>query len=87
MSLYKQGKTPEIIAAERGLTLGTVFGHLSRYLKTGEVSLDALVLPEHQQLIMKAIRKMGVDCGATPIKNACPAEITFDEIRLMMTVY
>jgi DNA-binding CsgD family transcriptional regulator len=87
LSLYKQGKTPENIAAERGLTLGTVFGHLSRYLKTGEVSLDALVLPEHQQLIMKAIRKMGVDCGATPIKNACPAEITFDEIRLMMTVY
>ena len=87
LSLYKQGKTPENIAAERGLTLGTVFGHLSRYLETGEVSLDALVLPEHQQLILKAIRKMGVDCGATPIKNACPAEITFDEIRLMMTVY
>jgi hypothetical protein len=87
LSLYKQGKAPENIAAERGLTLGTVFGHLSRYLETGEVSLDALVLPEHQQLILKAIRKMGVDCGATPIKNACPAEITFDEIRLMMTVY
>ena len=85
LALYKQGKNPEDIAIERSLTLGTVFSHLSRYIETDDVVLADLVSPEHQQIIVNAIRKIGVSGGSTPIKNVCPSDITYDEIRLMMT--
>ena len=85
LALYKQGKNPEDIAIERSLTLGTVFSHLSRYIETDDVALADLVSSEHQQIIVNAIRKIGVSGGSTPIKNVCPSDITYDEIRLMMT--
>ena len=50
-----------------------------------DVVLADLVSPEHQQIIVNAIRKIGVSGGSTPIKNVCPSDITYDEIRLMMT--
>ena len=84
-ALYQRGLKPEDIAIERGLSLGTVFSHLSRYLESGGVSLDDLVSVEHQQMIKRVISKIGIVEGSTAIKNLCPPEITYDEIRLMMT--
>ena len=84
-ALYQRGLKPEDIAIERSLSLGTIFSHLSRYLDSGQVSLDSLVSEEHQQIIKRVISKVGIVEGATAIKNFCPPEITYDEIRLMMT--
>ena len=84
-ALYQRGLKPEDIAIERSLSLGTIFSHLSRYLDSGQVSLDSLVSEEHQQIIKRVISKVGIIEGATAIKNFCPPEITYDEIRLMMT--
>lgn len=41
--LYKDGKTPEQIAEIRGLTLGTIFNHLTRYVEQGQISIQNLV--------------------------------------------
>jgi uncharacterized protein YpbB len=84
LGLYLQGKKPEEIAQERELTVGTILGHLARYLDSGEVSLNALVAPEHQQNIMAVIHKIGTADGTTAIKNLCQPDVTYDEIRLMM---
>ena len=84
-ALYQRGLKPEDIAIKRSLSLGTIFSHLSRYLDSGQVSLDSLVSEEHQQIIKRVISKVGIIEGATAIKNFCPPEITYDEIRLMMT--
>jgi hypothetical protein len=84
LALYRQHKSPADIARERSLTLGTVLGHLKRYVDSGEVDLDDLVSREHQLIIANVIRKIGTTDGATAIKNLCPPDITFDEIRLML---
>ena len=84
LALYRQHKTPEEIARERSLTLGTVIGHLARYVDAGEVDLDDLCSREHQLIIANIIRKIGTADGSTAIKNLCPPEVTYDEIRLMM---
>ncbi len=84
LALYRQHKTPEEIARERSLTLGTVIGHLARYVDAGEVDLDDLCSREHQLIIANIIRKIGTADGSTAIKNLCPSEVTYDEIRLMM---
>lgn len=41
--LYKDGKTPEQIAEIRGLTLGTIFNHLTQYVEQGQISIQNLV--------------------------------------------
>lgn len=82
--LYQQGMKPDLIAKSRALTLSTVIGHLVRYVESGEVSFDDLVSVEHQQAIERIVCKIGTDKGSTAIKNLCPPDITYDEIRLVM---
>jgi len=83
-NLYLQGKTPELIARERGLTLGTIYGHLARYIPTGDISIDDLIPQDHQQAILRAIRMAGSDANTTAIKTLCPPDVTYDEVRLML---
>ena len=82
--LFQQGKTPELIARERGLTLGTIYSHLARYIPTGDISLDDLIPEDHQQVILRAIHIAGADVSSTTIKNLCPPDITYDEIWLVL---
>ena len=63
--------------------MGTIYGHLARYIPTGDVSLDDLIPEDHQQAILRAIHMAGSDAGSTAIKTLCPPDITYDEIRLM----
>lgn len=84
--MYSLGKTPEEIARERSLTIGTIFGHLARYINTGQVDLNKLIPQEKQQAILRVIRMVGTDQGTTAIKALCPEDVTFDEIRLMLTI-
>ena len=83
--LYRRGMNPDLIAHERGLTIGTVFGHLARYIDSGEVSFDDLVPTEHQQAIRRAIEKVGATGNTTEIKNLCPPDVTYYEIRLVLS--
>lgn len=83
-NLYLQGMTPELIARERNLTMGTIFSHLARYIPTGDVSLDDLIPEEHLQTILRAIHMAGSNAGSTAIKSLCPPDISYDEIRLML---
>ena len=84
LQLYQDGMKPDLIAKARSLTLGTVIGHLTRYVESGEVSFDDLVPADHQQAIRRIITKIGVTEGSTAIKNLCPPDITYDESRLVM---
>ena len=74
---------PAEIAAARSLTMGTITGHLARYVPSGKVRLDDLVTPDHQQAIIKILRLVGPEESTTAIKALCPPDVTFDEIRLM----
>jgi hypothetical protein len=83
-NLYLQGKTPELIARERGLTIGTIFGHLARYISTGELSIDDLVPQNHQQTILRAIHMVDSNASTSAIKELCPPDISYEEIRLVL---
>lgn len=82
---YLKGMKPDLIAHERKLTLSTIMGHLVRYVDTGAVDFNDLVSQEHQQAIERAIQKAGADNGSTAIKRLCPPDVTFDEIRLILS--
>ena len=82
--LYKQGLKPDEIAKNRGFTVGTIIGHLARFLPTGEISLSELVPPEHQDAILKVIQTIGKGETKTAIKSLCPPEVTYQEIELVL---
>lgn len=85
-NLFRQGKTPELIARERGLTLGTIYGHLARYIPTGDISLSDLIPDDHQQTILRAIHMAGADANTAAVKNLCPPDISYEEVRLVLEV-
>ncbi len=82
--MYRKGMNPDLIAHERNFTLGTIMGHLARYVTSGDIPLDDLVPPEHQQAIEHAIQKVGADNNTTAIKDLCPPDVTYGKIRLVI---
>lgn len=82
--LYQDGLKPGLIAIERGLSLGTIMGHLQRYVEAGDIPLVDIVAPERQQAIERAMATAGPTAGVAAIKELCPPEVSYDEIRMVM---
>ena len=82
--LYQRGMSPEEIAKERGFAIGTIYGHLARFVNSGEIQLPDILSAEHYDAIQKAISMVGTNEGRTAIKNVCPSEVTYDEINLVL---
>lgn len=81
--LYKEGKTIAEIAKERNLASQTIEGHLSKFVRSGDINIDELVSREKFVLIESALK--GFDgTSLTPLKEQLGSEISFGEIRLVM---
>ena len=84
MRLFRQGMSIDEIAVERSLSANTIFGHLLKYVQSGELKIDQLVSPERKQAIRKVVRRVGTEEGIKAIKSLCPPDVTYDEIRLVL---
>jgi uncharacterized protein YpbB len=57
---FREGKTPAEIAGSRGLTLGTIYGHLGTAIEAGEaIDLSQLLDAEAQTEIAAAFASKG----------------------------
>lgn len=82
-NLYKQGKSIADIAKERSLTIQTIEGHLSHYVRAGEIEIDKVVSKEKISLIEPYVRDF--DSGSImPIKEKLGNNVSFGEIRLVL---
>ena len=81
--LYKSGLSPAQIAAERQLTMGTIYTHLGHFVRKGDIQLQQLIDEKHLQNIRQVIEKVGLDNGKTAIKALCAPDVTFEEINLV----
>lgn len=84
--LYKQGKTIGEIASERNLKEDTIFGHLAYYALRGDIPMETVLPAKHNEAIRRIIGKVGTDNGMKPIKALCPPDVTYAEIRLVMSL-
>lgn len=82
--LYKQGKTIADIAKERNLKSSTIFRHLAFYALRGEIPVETILPSRHRETIERLLKNVGIENGTKPIKELCPPDITYDEIRLTM---
>ncbi len=82
--LLQQGRTPEQIAAERGLTVGTVYGHLAQLITEGRVGVDAVIPADIQAQVRAAIDAVGSLQYLSPLKSRLPESIEFHIIRCVV---
>ena len=83
LQLFRQGKTIEAIAGERGLAISTIEAHLSEFVATGEVAIRDLVPEEKMQAIMEAIEKATAP-GLSAIRQQLNDSYSFGEIRAVL---
>lgn len=85
--LLGQGRTPEQIAAERGLTPGTIYSHLAQLIAAGQVDVNRAVEPRLQQQIRDAIERVGSAQFLAPIKARLPDAIDYNVIRCVANAW
>ena len=83
--LFKSGKSIEAIAKERNFTAGTIEGHLSQYLSTGEIEITDL-MPKDKYLELKNLMETIPFEGFGDLKNKIDDRFTYGEIRLVSQV-
>ena len=82
--LYKAGKSIEEIAKERGLTEGTIQGHLIPYINNGDIKLEDVIEEKKINIIKRIAKAVGRENGIKPIKEQCPSDITYNDINLVL---
>ena len=80
--LYKQGKSIEEIAKERGFAIVTIEGHLAHYIENGSLNIDDLVEKKKQENILKVFNNNRGEL-LQKIKDLLP-DCSYGEIKMMM---
>ncbi len=83
MRLYKEGKSPAEIAAERHLTPQTIEGHLAHFVQLGEIKIDELVSREKFVLI-EPLAKDFQGGSLYQLREKLGEDVSFGEIRLVL---
>jgi ATP-dependent DNA helicase RecQ len=80
---FQAGESPESIAAQRGLNVRTIFGHLAEAVGAGEtVDLRRFLTLEQQAEIEAAFKTTGEEM-LTPVFEALGGRYSFDVLRLV----
>ena len=82
--LYKQGMGVREIAKERDLNQQTIVRHLAHYVAKGMISVDELVTASRVEAIQDVIASSGSVKSLSAIKDACPSDVTYQDIVLVI---
>ena len=86
-NLYKVGNTPVEIAKKRGLSITTIFSHLSQlYIEGKEVELEKYVAKEIVTKVGIAFNELDRKMELKPIYEKLKEEISYGEIRLSLAL-
>jgi len=81
--LYNEGKTLNEIAKERGLSQGTIEGHLAYYISTQQLDVTKLVKPNKIKNITEAVESQKTKSMAT-IREFLGKDYSFGEIKMVL---
>jgi ATP-dependent DNA helicase RecQ len=84
LRLLEEGKTLEEIAQIRGRQLSSVAGLVAELVERGDIDFErGWIKADHQQEIEEVCARLGTK-KLTPLKEALPESITYDEIKLVV---
>jgi uncharacterized protein YpbB len=72
------------IAKERDLNQQTIVRHLAHYVAKGMISVDELVPASRVETIQEVLSGLGSVKSLAAIKEACPSDITYQDIVLVI---
>jgi hypothetical protein len=84
LQMFQDGKSITEIALFRSLTNGTIEGHLTAFIETGEVTIEQLVKPEKMKQITAAMDELG-EVASPALKEKLGADFSYGEIRAVQT--
>lgn len=84
LQLFRQDMSPAEIGQLRGLSPTTIESHLSHFVYTGELEVEALVSKEKIPMIKKAISVKG-DQVLSPIKEMLGEKYSYGEIKAVIS--
>ena len=84
LQLFQLGRSVDEIAFERGLSTGTVEGHLAHFIFSGELKISELVSEEKLTIITKAIEENNNSLAIAPIKQKLGDGYSYGEITAVM---
>lgn len=82
--MYKQGMSVKEIAKERDMQKRTIYGHLAHFVAKGMLPVCDFVSDEKCGTIRKVIEETGTLKGLAVIKNACPEDISYEDIIMVI---
>lgn len=85
-NMYKEGKSIEEIAKERGFAVTTIEGHLAHYVAIGKIDAEEFVGAEKIEKIIEVARKID-ETGLGPIKHALGDDYSYAEIRIALAKF
>ncbi|WP_412466350.1 helix-turn-helix domain-containing protein [Pedobacter sp. KLB.chiD] len=80
---YNAGKTLDEIAKERGLSIGTIEGHLAYYISTQQLDVTKLVKPNKIRNITDAVESQKTKSMST-IREFLGKDYSFGEIKMVL---
>ena len=84
LQLFQLGRSADEIAFERGLSTGTVEGHLAHFIFSGELKINELVNAEKLKIIAEAIEANNNSLAIAPIKQKLGDAYSYGEITAVM---
>jgi uncharacterized protein YpbB len=84
LKLYRQGLSVKEIAKERDYNERTIYGHLAHYVAEGTLPVSDFVSSSKCGAIREVVSRIGTLSGLAPIKEACPDNITYEEIKMVI---
>ncbi len=84
LDMFKSGLSIKEIAETRGMAPGTIETHLVKFIQSGEVSLEDLVLFSKIEPIKNAIVRVNAGYAVAPVKEFLGENYSYGEIRAVM---
>ncbi len=82
-NLFKEGKNIAEIAKERELVTSTIEGHLTHFVKSGDIDLLEIIDEDKVAQIQKALKENKAD-SIIPVKKKLGDDYSFGEIRMVL---
>ena len=82
--LYKQGLSIKQISKERDLHQRTIYNHLAHFVARNMIPVEDFVSSSKCEKIREVVAEIGTLNGLSAIKKACPDEVTYEDITLVL---
>ncbi len=82
LEMFKQGMSVADIAKERSLVESTVYSHLVRFIKTGEIQPEELIGKEKFSEIMDFLESHSFSGSVSPLYAEAEGKYSYEELRV-----